>query len=461
MKCVVFLPGIMGSELRHAETNKRVWPPSLGALVTKSIKAEALLDENLVATKPIESVTPFYSVYRSILRDIQACGYSLSGSESGSERRFIPFAYDWRKSNQASALALSEHLDQQESFDEIVLIGHSMGGLILRYLLESGEFDQRPWFKAITQLITLGTPHNGAPIALNQIAGLASNLGISAENLKLLVSDKRYPSAYQLVAPNGSAMTLNAASSSRLPYVVDPFDSEIVARYQLQYDNIDAALRFWSKLDLAKRPEKVAYFSFVGSAHTTLTRLEWTGSELLERESNDSGDGTVPISSSLNGSIPHSFSQKKHSTIFADRNLRVELFKMLGAPSDVTPHSLSGRSELLASNVMGISTDREDYRPLDNMEIVVSFLKPQINPRCRFQLVKIDPESESGEPLNEVGDAINVSFNGLENGLELQNFKFSVAMDLSPGVYELQTSDQVDDPERSFFVVSEDPTSKR
>jgi hypothetical protein len=110
---------------------------------------------------------------------------------------------------------------------------------------------------------------------------------------------------------------------------------------------------------------------------------------------------------------------------------------------------------------MGISTDREDYRPLDNMEIVVSFLKPQINPRCRFQLVKIDPESESGEPLNEVGGAINVSFNGLEDGLELQNFKFSVAMDLSPGVYELQTSDQVDDPERSFFVVSEDPTSKR
>ncbi|MBL4673888.1 MAG: hypothetical protein JKX81_16630 [Arenicella sp.] len=449
MKCVVFLPGIMGSELRHSETNKRIWPPSLGALVTKSAKAEDLLDENLVATKLIESVTPFYSVYRSILRDIKTCGYSLNGSE----RRFIPFAYDWRKSNEASALALSEHLDQQESFDEIVLIGHSMGGLILRYLLESGEFDRRPWFNAITQLITLGTPHNGAPTALNQVAGLASNLGMSAENVKVLVSDKRYPSAYQLVAPNGSAMTLKAVSSHRLPYVVDPFDSEIVGRYQLQQANIDAAQRFWSKLDLAKRPEKVAYFSFVGSAHTTLTRLEWTGSELLEREANDSGDGTVPISSSLNGSIPHSFSQKKHSTIFADRNLRVELFKMLGAPSEVAPHSLADRSEVVAANVMGISTDREDYRSVDKMEIVVSFLEPQINPRCRFQLVRIDPDSESGEPLNEVGDAINVSF----NGLEVQNFKFSLAMDLPPGVYELQTSDQVDDPERSFFVVSEDP----
>jgi hypothetical protein len=180
---------------------------------------------------------------------------------------------------------------------------------------------------------------------------------------------------------------------------------------------------------------------------------------LLERESNDSGDGLVPIQRFLNGSIPHSFSQKKHSTIFADRKLRVESFKMLGAPSDVTPHSLAGRSELLASNVMGISTDREDYRPVDNMEIVVSFLEPQINPRCRFQLVQLDPESESGEPLNEVGDAINVSFNGLEDGLEVQNFKFNLAMDLTPGVYELQSSDQVDAPERSFFVVSEDLSS--
>lgn len=451
MKCVVFLPGIMGSELRHSETNKRVWPPSLSALVTKSVKAEALLDENLVATKPIESITPFYSVYRSILRDIQACGYSLNGSE----RRFIPFAYDWRKSNQASALVLAEYLDHQESYDEIVLIGHSMGGLILRYLLESGEFDQRPWFNAITQLITLGTPHNGAPSALNQIAGLASSVGISAENVKRLVSDQRYPSAYQLVAPNGSAMTLSAANSSRLPHVVNPFDSKIVARYQLQKSNIDSALRFWSKLNLAKRPKRVAYFSFVGSAHTTLTRLEWTGSELLERESNDSGDGTVPISSALNGSIPHSFSQKKHSTIFADRNLRDELFKMLGAPSGVTPHSLTGRTEADSANAMGMSTDREDYRTVDNMEIVVSFREPQISPRCHFQLVRIDPESESGEPIDEVGDAINVNF----DGLELQNFKFNLAMDLSPGVYELQTSDQVDDPERCFFVVSEDSAS--
>jgi len=55
-----------------------------------------------------------------------------------------------------------------------------MGGLVLRYLLESGEFDKQPWFSNVSQLITLGTPHAGAAEALKQAAGLNSNLGLSA-----------------------------------------------------------------------------------------------------------------------------------------------------------------------------------------------------------------------------------------------------------------------------------------
>jgi len=450
MKCVVFVPGIMGSELRQADTNKRVWPPSLSALVAKSVNAETLLDEDLVATRPIESVTPFYSVYRSILRDIEACGYSIDGSE----RRFIPFAYDWRQANERSARLLAERLAQQEVFDEIVLIGHSMGGLVLRYLIESGEFNEQPWFENISQLITLGTPHSGATEALKQVAGLMSNLGMSASNVKTLVSDPRYPSAYQLIAPSGSAMTLRAPANGRLPDIFDPFDRAIVSRYDLQTSNIEASKAFWSKLSSSKRPAKIKYFSFVGAAHKTLSRLEWTGTDLRDLESSDSGDGTVPISSSVNTSIPHSFSQKKHASIFSDRKLRAELFRMLGAPLGVVPHTMSDAAigaEMAASDVMGISTDREEYSPVDSLEIVVSFVKPQTNPRCRFQLMAIDPDSESGDQFEEIGETISINF----QGVSLENFKFSISIDLVPGVYELLAAGQVDDPERTFFVVAE------
>lgn len=449
MKCVVFLPGIMGSELRNSVTGDRVWPPSLISLVRKNVDVETLLSDQLEATRPISSVTPFYSVYRSILKDIESCGYTLDGSE----RRFIPFAYDWRKSNVISASALSNTLNAQESFDEIVLIGHSMGGLVLRYLLESGEFDQQPWFSKVTQLITLGTPQLGASTALKQLTGKASNLGLSANNVKRLVSDPRYPSAYQLVAPSGSAMTLRSTINERLPVIIDPFDDSIVQRYDLEPQNIESAREFWSSLNLANKPASVGYFSFVGSAHRTITRLEWTGSDLLEREANDAGDGTVPIASALNSFVAHSFSQKKHATIFADRNLRKELFKMLGAPANVFPHSLADNvsAQLVDSAMMGFSTDREDYERDDEMEIVVSFTQTQTNPRCRFQIAVIDPESEDGEVLDMIGEPIDVRF----NGVELHNFKFSMDLDLAPGVYELQCSNQVDDPERSFFVVSE------
>jgi len=450
MKCVVFLPGVMGSELRHAETNKRIWPPTLTALIAKNLNIDTLLDEHLVATKPIETVTPFYSVYRSVLRDIETCGYSVNSDE----KFFIPFAYDWRKSNEVSARAVSAMLNQQQHFDDIVLIGHSMGGLVLRYLLESGEFDKQPWFPSVSQLITLGTPHAGAAEALKQAAGLNSNLGLSASNVKKLMSDPRYPSGYQLIAPQPNAMTLRAASSNGLPEVFSPFDAELVKRYDLELSNIEASKRFWSKLDLTKRPDNVRYFSFVGSAHKTLTRLDWTGGDLIDREFSDSGDGTVPISSSLNALIPHSFSQKKHSTIFADRTLRSELFRMLGAPTEVIPHNLAASSDgadIVDADVIGISTDRETYNPVDSMEVVVSFLMPQTNPKCRFQLVPIDPESDAGDMLESVSDVISVAF----RGVAVENFKFSIAIDLEPGVYELVTANRVDDPERSFFVVTE------
>ncbi len=439
----------MGSELRNSVTNDRVWPPSLISLVRKNVEVETLLDEQLEATRPITSVTPFFPVYRSILRDIESCGYTIDGSE----RRFIPFAYDWRKSNDISAQALSDHLNAQESFDEIVLIGHSMGGLVLRYMLESGNFDEQPWFTKVTQLITMGTPHLGASAALKQITGKASNLGLSADSVKRLVSDSRYPSAYQLVPQSGSAMTLRSASRERLPVAIDPFGDSIVQRFDLEPSNIESARVFWSSINLANKPEQVRYFSFVGSAHKTINRLEWTGSDLIEREASDAGDGTVPIASSLNSFVAHSFSQKKHATIFADRNLRKELFKMLGAPAEVFPHSLADgvSAQLVDPAMMGFSTDREDYQSNDEMEIVVSFTQVQTNPRCRFQIAKIDPESENGDVLEMIGEPIDARF----DGAQLQNFKFSMAIDLTPGVYELQCANQVDDPERNFFVVSE------
>lgn len=48
--------------------------------------------------------------------------------------------------------------------DEIVLIGHSMGGLVLRGACEVASRQCLPWIERVTRVFYLGTPHEGAPL---------------------------------------------------------------------------------------------------------------------------------------------------------------------------------------------------------------------------------------------------------------------------------------------------------
>ncbi len=52
--------------------------------------------------------------------------------------------------------------------DEIALVGHSMGGLVSRSAVHSGSRSQHEWRKKLRRLISIGTPHSGAP--LEQVA---------------------------------------------------------------------------------------------------------------------------------------------------------------------------------------------------------------------------------------------------------------------------------------------------
>jgi pimeloyl-ACP methyl ester carboxylesterase len=65
--------------------------------------------------------------------------------------------------------------------EDLVLVGHSMGGLVARSALHAargGTDDARPWTRLVRDTVTLGTPHLGAPLerAAHRAGALLSRL---------------------------------------------------------------------------------------------------------------------------------------------------------------------------------------------------------------------------------------------------------------------------------------------
>lgn len=55
--------------------------------------------------------------------------------------------------------------------DRIALVGHSLGGLVLRAAGAVSTEEGRPWTSRVSDVVTLGTPHLGAPLARGVATG--------------------------------------------------------------------------------------------------------------------------------------------------------------------------------------------------------------------------------------------------------------------------------------------------
>jgi pimeloyl-ACP methyl ester carboxylesterase len=71
-----------------------------------------------------------------------------------------------RENGVALAALLQRLVDEWPAgVERVALLGHSMGGLILRAACAVATAGERPWTSRVTNLVTLGTPHLGAPLA--------------------------------------------------------------------------------------------------------------------------------------------------------------------------------------------------------------------------------------------------------------------------------------------------------
>src|SRR5262245_51005535 len=130
MKCIVFVPGIMGSILSTPD-GEEVWPPTPFEVATGYKRKQKLLQENLVVGDIVREVSCF-DVYDPLLDTFAAMGFK----ENGSGDRLHLFPYDWRRDLESLADRLATRLDELPAdATSIAVVAHSMGGLISRLML--------------------------------------------------------------------------------------------------------------------------------------------------------------------------------------------------------------------------------------------------------------------------------------------------------------------------------------
>jgi pimeloyl-ACP methyl ester carboxylesterase len=182
---VVCIPGITGSVLR--KDGRDVWNISggaiIGALATLGRSIDDLkleqdppdvddLGDGITAPEVIRDVhliPGFWKIdgYSKMLRYIEETFDVTRG------RNLFEFPYDWRRDNRVAASRLqresNEWLREWRASSgagdaKLVLVGHSMGGLISRYFLECLD----GWRETRT-LVTFGTPYRGSVNALDTL----------------------------------------------------------------------------------------------------------------------------------------------------------------------------------------------------------------------------------------------------------------------------------------------------
>ena len=101
-------------------------------------------------------IDPILHAYDDLIASLKKNGY-----EEG--KNLFIFPYDWYRKNEDTAELLKQKIDtvkEQTGSNTMDIAAHSMGGLVARSYAETGEKA-----KNIDQLITIGTPHRGAPEA--------------------------------------------------------------------------------------------------------------------------------------------------------------------------------------------------------------------------------------------------------------------------------------------------------
>jgi len=412
---IVVIPGIGGSVLRPPGAERGGWEASRTGLASALLRPSGLhVDRELVPTDLISSCRvfpPFFTVHgyqdrhhQFLTRFTDPVIQTWRGEPIEPRTDVLLFPYDFRRSIVEAAEQLDRavgtwlrQVPEDRRAGRVVLLAHSMGGLVARYWL--GPLGGHPWCQA---LITLGTPHRGAPKALDW---LINGTALASASRVL----RGWPSVYELL-PQYEAV-LDEATGRPFELTAIPASMPSQAGYAPEFAARAADARAvhqrifdaWAAIDPEMRPPVIP---FAGRGHATPNMMRLGGGRLRIAKDDPPwrgnvgwrGDGTVPMLSA----IPRELGEDRHKPLWRvvpDRH----------QPLGSTPDPLT-LLELYAGQPVpsrGGDTPDRPWMALDLEEIVQAgaewridaWIEPADLPAEVVQ-VRVDPV-DGGEPYRD------------------------------------------------------------
>ena len=355
---VVLLPGITGSVLVQGEGRraKEVWAPKPGAVLRgllslgRSLQALAVenddwrvddLGDGVHATALVDAAHIIPGLWKiDVYSGVETALVQGLGLTRG--QNYFPFPYDWRRDNRASARRLQQQAgawlqawrDRSGNADaQLVLVAHSMGGLVSRYFVEA-----LGGWEVTRAVVTFGTPFYGSVNAVDFLVnGYDKGLGPFRTDLTPLL--RSMTSLHQLV-PCYRCIDAGGARA------VAPGDAGLPHWRPEWTDHLDGFQREMEDAARSNRGDPrfeanpVAYHPITGCDQPTRqsARLrDGTLTVLFDRDGKDeSGDGTVPlISAALSGTEPlRTFGPERHSRLQGNDGLLGHLRGLLSSLHD-------------------------------------------------------------------------------------------------------------------------------
>jgi pimeloyl-ACP methyl ester carboxylesterase len=364
----------------------------------------------------------------------------------------VSFPYDYRCSISEAAKRLDaevrsrlDGLTEAERRGRVIVVAHSMGGLVARYWL--GPLGGH---KCCRALISLGTPYRGAPKALDWVVNGIGKWWFRASRPSELIQG--WPSMAELL-PRYRVVWDETSATARYPEELPiPWLAKAAAEAARVHEDMRAA---WSGGLDQGAPEVVPR---IGWSHPTLRSARWDGTRLRVEKTPppeappdnwaaDLGDGTVPAISGLPVELgahdPAGMRvQERHGRLAAARFAAglVDSYERSGIAGPDW-YTLPGEEHPVA---LGLDLD-ELYPAGESIPVAVQIRGAEVDPADVAVWATIMPDGTSvpaGE-IRLVWDDVTGGFVGRFVGQRPGFFKVSVTVRDVPGVGTLGTADTV------------------